>query len=808
MKTAFKYFSGILLFLLLFTCEKEVTNPFDPDCPKEIWTPSNFQAVQADNKLDLTWKQDNGNISGFKIERKVGAEDWSNIASPGKTASSWSDTDLKGGELHQYRLCAYAGDNNSNTVTAQATPVFTASLTTAALSELTCSSVILGGNISNTGGATITERGIVYAITANPATSDTKVAISSDQDSFSREITGLEEKTTYYVRAYAINSAGTSYGNQVSFETPACAAVATVITSTPANISCTSATLGGNVTDDGGAAITERGIVYSKTENPAISDNKKEMENGTGSFSHEITGLEEETTYYARAYAINSAGTSYGNQVSFETPACAVPLTVTTSSPAELACNSATLGGSVTDDSGATITERGIVYAKSANPSTSDTKIVIENGQGSFAQEVTGLEEKTTYYVRAYATNKAGTYYGNQVSFNTPACAVEASVTTSTPTNISCTSAIFGGNVTDEGGANVIEKGIVYSKTDNPTTSQNKIDIGKGTGSFNQEITGLEEETTYYIRAYAINSAGTSYGNQVSFTTPACAVVPTVTTRSVTDITPNSASMGGNVTFDGNAKVTECGVVYSISEDPTISDNKVPIGSGTGAFAFGKIVTGLTENTTYYVRAYAINSQGTAYGNQVTFKTKEELTGTFTDERDGKTYKWVKIGEQIWMAENLAYQGTPYFEEENNSEIYGNLYSAGNFQWTCPEGWHVPSDNEWKQLEMAIGMNSTETNSSGWRGTNEGQKLKSISGWDNNGNGTDDYGFTALPGGGFDKMREFYGLGTECTWWTATVAYDGDYTYYYKRSLSSDYNKILRSDATEYYGFSVRCIKD
>ncbi len=223
MKTALKYSSGVLLLLFFFTCEKEITNPFDPDCPKEIWTPSGFQAVQADDNLVLTWKQENMNITGFKIERKVGTEDWSNVASPGKTAISWSDSDLKGGEVHLYRLYAYAGDNISNTVTAEATPVLAASLTTAEPTHLTCSSVTLGGNISTTGGANITERGIVYAKTANPTTSDTKIAMGSGQGAFAQEVTGLEEKTTYYVRAYAINSAGTSYGNQVSFTTPQCA---------------------------------------------------------------------------------------------------------------------------------------------------------------------------------------------------------------------------------------------------------------------------------------------------------------------------------------------------------------------------------------------------------------------------------------------------------------------------------------------------------------------------------------------------------------------------------------------------------
>jgi hypothetical protein len=320
MKTSIKYFSGVLLLLLLgIACEKEVTNPFDPDCPKEIWTPTNFKAVQSENKLDLTWEQENMNISGFKIERKVGTRDWTEVASPGKAATSWSDSDLKGGEVHQYRLCACAGDNMSNTVTAQATPVFAASLTTAVQTDLTCNSVTLGGNISSTGGANITERGIVYAKAANPTTSDTKVMMGNGEGSFNKSVTGLEETTSYYVRAYAINSAGTSYGNQISFATPPCAIPATVKTSIPTDVSFTSATLGGDVTDDGGATVTERGVVYSISQNPTIAHNKVQIGSGTGSFSKTVTGLAENTTYYVCAYAINSQDTSYGNQESFKT---------------------------------------------------------------------------------------------------------------------------------------------------------------------------------------------------------------------------------------------------------------------------------------------------------------------------------------------------------------------------------------------------------------------------------------------------------------------------------------------------------
>ena len=125
--------------------------------------------------------------------------------------------------------------------------------------------------------------------------------------------------------------------------------------------------------------------------------------------------------------------------------------------------------------------------------------------------------------------------------------------------------------------------------------------------------------------------------------------------------------------------------------------------------------------------------------------------GTFTDSRDGQEYKWVKIGEQIWMAENLNYEtGTGswvYDNSTSNAATYGRLYDWETPCDVCPSGWHLPSDDEWKQLEMAIGMSQSDADDSGWRGTDEGSKLKATSSWSSNGNGTDVYGYTALPGG-------------------------------------------------------------
>jgi uncharacterized protein (TIGR02145 family) len=184
-------------------------------------------------------------------------------------------------------------------------------------------------------------------------------------------------------------------------------------------------------------------------------------------------------------------------------------------------------------------------------------------------------------------------------------------------------------------------------------------------------------------------------------------------------------------------------------------------------------------------------------------------TGTITDSRDGKTYKTVKIGEQWWMAENLAYDvgdgSWAYNNDESNVKTYGRLYKWKAAKIACPSGWHLPTDDEWKQMEMAIGMSQSEADDTGWRGTNEGTKLKATSGWIDNGNGTDDYGFSGLPGGYRYPGGSFITIGSTGVWWSATMY-----------PTSTAWSRYLRCDRTtkfryytyEEYGFSVRCVKD
>ena len=192
-------------------------------------------------------------------------------------------------------------------------------------------------------------------------------------------------------------------------------------------ITQTSATSGGNVTSDGGLPVTSRGVCYGKNSNPIIDiDSKTENGTGSGEFGSSLTGLEAGTKYFVRAYATNSKGTGYGSEVSFTTSnvVVTVPVLDPTTAATNITASSATSGGSITSDGNGTITARGVCWDTIPNPTISGSKTSDGTGTGSFTSDLSGLMESTTYYVRSYATNTAGTGYGAQTSFTTSALTV------------------------------------------------------------------------------------------------------------------------------------------------------------------------------------------------------------------------------------------------------------------------------------------------------------------------------------------------------------------------------------------------
>jgi len=387
-------------------------------------------------------------------------------------------------------------------------------------------------------------------------------------------------------------------------------------------------TVAGEVTYDGEDDVTERGFLLSFQNEPTEDNGTKIIEGeGEGDFESTITNLEMNTTYYVRAYAENNVGRGFGEELEFTTDEIAQnqPPIVRTVKIDQLASRSARAEGEVVSNGGAEITNRGFVWDNSPNPSISSSmQVQAEQGAGIFNTYIGGLKPSSTYYIKAYATNEVGTAYGEELSFTTLDDVGLPSLLTREIMLITTESATSGGQITDDGGSEITDKGVVFDTSPQPNIENARLSSsGAGSDSFESSMLNLDAETKYYVRAYATNGAGTAYGDELSFTTlpEDLGTLPTVETADVIAITDTSAICGGNVTNDGNLQVTARGVVWSLNPQPEVgSGNSTTDGAGRGSFV--SVIAGLFPSTQYYIRAYATNSEGTAYGPQLTFTTK------------------------------------------------------------------------------------------------------------------------------------------------------------------------------------------
>ena len=302
------------------------------------------------------------------------------------------------------------------------------------------------------------------------------------------------------------------------------------------------------------------------------------------------------------------------------------------------------------------------------------------------------------------------------------------------------------------------------------------------------------------------------------------ASLPQVQTFEATGVTAREALLGGHVLSDGGEVVLLRGICWSTSPNPTTSDTITSNGVGRGVFE--SKLSDLDDATTFYVRAFATNRLGTAYGNQIEFTTMP-LTGTLTDI-DGNIYATIMIGPQIWMAENLrvsrynsgdsiagnlsssqwsaatygayAYPGN----DPANNEIYGKLYNwfaVNDERGLCPEGWKVPADDDWAELATYLGGSLAA-----------GGKLKSTRTvpdphprWDTpNTDATNESGFTGLPAGDRFTNGLYYNFGRIGTFWSST---ESNIASAWVRSLSYASGSMTRNGNDKRYGFSLRCLK-
>ena len=408
------------------------------------------------------------------------------------------------------------------------------------------------------------------------------------------------------------------------------------------------------------------------------------------------------------------------------------PPTVMTTGVADVAHTTVTLNGSVVYIGGAPVAAKGFCYDTVMHPTVGSATVSCGSGSGSFSANLLNLTSGTTYYVRAYATNLWGTNYGEELSFTT-LVEYAPSVEILPASEISYTSFTCGGDVTDSGTYAVTARGFCWSTEPDPVMTGEHLHVGNGAGTFSATLADIQPETTYYVRAYAVNAVGVTYSTPITVTT-LTPTIPTVTTDNVS--TYNWCT--GTVVDDGHAPVTQRGFVYDTLPNPTLS-NGVVIAEGNGLGEFSELLTGLSIGKLYFVRAFATNARGTGYGDQLYFTAESDIQ-TVTDY-DGNVYNTVTIGTQVWMKENLKTthysDGWPielglttqsnnvayyYYPGKNvsNVEMYGLLYNwaavmrnskssnanPSGVQGICPTGWHVPSAAEWNQLRDYVNSHS------------------------------------------------------------------------------------------------------
>ncbi|MBO5708449.1 MAG: hypothetical protein J6S01_03845, partial [Bacteroidales bacterium] len=572
--------------------------------------------VSDDNGAEITergfvWLQGTGTPTTDSFKLKVDGE-----------VGEYSTT-LEGLDPNQkYSFRAYAINSKGTAygeIMTFSTVVGLPVLSTVDVADITATSAIVTADVKDKGGESIAEVGFYYSTEETvDIESSVKVKKNYTGNAFSASLDELQIFADYYVKAYAVNSAGVAYSDVVSFKTLASTPVVNTVGAS--EITPTSAVLSGTVATDNGAAITERGFVWLKgTDAPTTSSNKVKVEGATGDFTATISGLDPNKKYSFRTYAINSMGTAYGDIMTFNTVAGLPDLSAMKVS--SITTTSATFTCTVTNHGGETVSEVGFYYSKEESVDVETAQKISEvYSSDAFTLKAEDLEIGQNYYVKAYVKNSVGETYSAVIAFKTTSTA--PLVSTIGYTKLSATSAELSGQVLDDNGENITERGFVWLKGEGtPTTSSSKLTADGTMGAFTATLTDLLPNQVYSFRAYAINSKGTSYGEVMTFEIQVD--LPTVTTNEVTNITDYGAVSGGNVTVDGGADILAKGVVWSRSKNPTV-DLETKTDEGTGLDSFTSTMSNLTSGSTYYVRAYATNVAGTGYGKEMEFKTTGE----------------------------------------------------------------------------------------------------------------------------------------------------------------------------------------
>ena len=540
--------------------------------------------------------------------------------------------DLKPGTTYYYSIESSSGHNavrgtiKEFTTLSMDNPSVTLSLT-----GKTESSISVSGIVTDEGGATIQARGFVYKLYTeggnDPTLADgtTVTGESGENGSFMGIIKeNILPETAYIIRAYATNNDHkTGYSQSITVTTNQLQ-VPSLTTGDASDLTAYSAMLHATFLSDNGFKVTERVFCYSaESQTPTIDHPRVRSELEGNDFTASVSGLEPSKTYYYRAYAINEKGTGYGETKEFTLPEVQT-LTLSPPKVSDVTTNGAIVTSSVNLPSGASILEKGISYSTSVLQPTIEGEHIIDTTEGNnISVELKDLIEGRQYYVCAYAISRDGTFYSVPAEFSTVQHYLPT-VEGLTEIEINDDNATMEARLTDNGGMNITECGFCWdsSSAEPDITRHKKVIATLKDGVFQAQLTGLAYNTSYHVRAYAVNGKGVGYSAYVIIKTGSSAKA-TIADMTAGNPTPSTLDVSATVSTDGGAGITERGFVYSSKGTPSVEECEKKIVMEGTVGEMSTTLTGLAGYTNYSIRAYAVNKNGTAYSNTSTARTKK-----------------------------------------------------------------------------------------------------------------------------------------------------------------------------------------